>query len=147
MEPFEQDELSDRELDDLLRTWESPAAPARLRAAVFPETARPWWQRLWHTSIRIPVPVGLAFAAMAMVAIWRWPAAAPRVVTKTERVEVPVIQERIVDRSVYQSLGDAVKAADAANRDRILEQQTDVHKLRPVAELRPVIIRRENVQN
>jgi len=133
MEPFEQDELSDRELDDLLRKWESPAAPARLRAAVFPETARPWWQHLWHTSIRIPVPAGLAFAAMCAMAIWRWPAPAPRVVTKTERVEVPVIQERIVNRTVY--------------RDRIPEQQTDNHKLRPVAELRPVIIRRENVQN
>jgi hypothetical protein len=55
------------------------------------------------------------------------------VVTKTVRVEVPVIQERVVTRTVY--------------RNRVPEQQADVHKLWPVSELRPVIIRRENVQN
>jgi len=133
MEPFEQDELSDRELDDLLRKWESPAAPARLRMALFPETAQPWWRRWWRTSIRIPVPVGLAFALVVAMEIWRWPAPAPRVVTRTERVEVPVVQERVVERTVF--------------RDRAPEKQSDVQKLRPVAELRPVIIRRENVQN
>ncbi len=137
MEPFEHDELSDGELDELLRKWESPVPPARLRAAVFPGAADSGWRRLWHASIRIPLPAGLAIAvAMAMVvalAIRRWPAPAPGVVTKVERVEVPVIQERIVTRVVY--------------RDRVTGQQVDVHKLRPVAELRPVIIRRENVQN
>jgi hypothetical protein len=138
MEPFEQDELSDRELDDLLRKWESPAAPARLRAAVFPETARPWWHRLWHASIRIPVPVGFALSIAVALAISRWPApapgvTAPRAVTKTERVEVPVIQERVVTRIVY--------------RDRVPGQAIDAQRLRPVAELRPVIIRRENVPN
>ncbi len=133
MEPFERDELSDGELDELLRKWEAPAAPARLRAAVFPETARPWWQRLWQGSIRIPVPAGVVLALLAAVAIWRWPAPAPKVVTKTERLEVPVIQERVVNRIVY--------------RDRVPERQVDVQKLRPVTELRPVIIRRENAQN
>ena len=132
MEPFEKDELSDRELDDLLGQWESPAAPARLRAAVFPETARPWWQRLWHTSIRIPLPAALALAAAVALAVGRWPAAAPAA-ARIERVEVPVIQERVVTRTVY--------------RDVAAKQPADVQKLRPVAELRPVIIRRENARN
>jgi hypothetical protein len=133
MEPFEKDELSDRELDDLLRKWESPAAPARLRAAIFPETPEPWWRRLWRSSIRIPAPVALAIALVVGLAIWRRPAPAPVVATKTVRVEVPVIQERVATRIVY--------------RDRTPSQTMDVHRLRPVAELRPVIIRRENVQN
>ena len=50
MEPFEKDELSDQELDGLLREWTAPAAPARLRAAVF-GPPRPRWQRLWRASI------------------------------------------------------------------------------------------------
>jgi hypothetical protein len=143
-EPFEQDKLSDGELDDLLRKWESPAAPARLRAAVFPRRAGPWWQRLWHASIRIPMPAGLAVAMVLAVAIWRWPAArmgmtASRVVTKIERVEVPVIRERIVTRTV--------SLTNTGCRDRVPQQQKNVQILRPVAELRPVIIRRENVRN
>jgi hypothetical protein len=144
MEPFEHDELSDGELDELLRKWESPVAPARLRAAVFPGAATSRWRRLWHASIRIPVPAGLAMAlAIAMVvalAIGRRPAQATGLVTKIERVEVPVIQERVITRIVYR---DRV----AAQQMGVATQQMDVQKLRPVAELRPVIIRRENVQN
>jgi hypothetical protein len=137
MEPFEKDELSNGELDDLLRKWESPAPPARLRSAVFPETAHSAWRRLWHASIRIPAPAAFALATVMALAIWRWPVArpgtAPVAVTKTVRVEVPVIQERIVTKVIY--------------RDRVTKQPIDVQKLRPVAELRPVIIRRENVRN
>jgi len=52
---------------------------------------------------------------------WPRPAAAPRVVIRTERVEVPVVEERVVTRTVY--------------RDR------PAAKWQPVAELRPRIIR------
>ena len=55
MEPFEKDELTDRELDGMLAHWKSPSAPARLKAAVFGERRLPWWRRLWSASIRVPV--------------------------------------------------------------------------------------------
>jgi hypothetical protein len=129
MEPFEKDELTDRELDGMLPQWKAPSAPARLKAAVFGERRAPWWRRLWSASIRVPVPVACALAvlmAVAMVAIMRpAPLPAPRVVVRTERVEVPVVQERIVYR-------DRPVVADAA--------------WRPVRELRPRIIKGSDAQ-
>jgi len=117
MQPSEKDELSDQELNDLLLSWKEPTAPARLRAAVFPEASRPSWQSLWRASIRVPVPVAACLAIMLALAAWRWfTPVAPRVVVKPERVDVPV-------------------------------QAMDVHALRPVAELRPRIIRGGNGQN
>src|SRR5580698_652125 len=103
MEPFEKDELQDRELDGLLQQWRAPQAPARLRQAVFPMPSRPWWLRVWTASIRVPLPVACALLlALALgVSLWLRPLPAPRTVIKTERVEVPVIQERVVTRTVY----------------------------------------------
>src|SRR5262249_9715263 len=119
MEPFEKDELTDRELDGMLAQWKAPSAPARLKAAVFGERRAPWWRRLWSGSIRVPVPVACALAvlmAIAAAAMMR----APRVEVRTVRVEVPVVQERIV----YQ--------------DRPVVTETT---WRPVRELQPRIIR------
>jgi hypothetical protein len=98
MEPFEEHELSDRELDALLPEWKAPAAPARLRAAVFPKAARPWWRNLWRASIRIPVPVAFGVLLLLAAGLWRSPA---RVITPDRRVEVrPVaeLQPRIIRR-------------------------------------------------
>jgi hypothetical protein len=129
MEPFEQDELSEQELNGLLREWKAPEAPARLRAAVFSGPPRPWWQRLWRTSIHIPVPVACCLVLLLAVAAWRGSSRpAPRVIVRTERVEIPVVQDRVVTKTVY--------------RDRLPSNQ-----LQPVAELRPRIIRRGHVQN
>jgi len=124
MEPFEKDELSDRELNNLLPQWKAPDAPARLRGAVFPESRRPWWRRLWTASIRVPLPVACALLALLAFALGRLSRTPPppRVVVKTERVEVPVVQERIVTRTVY-------RAPDAV-------------AWRPVRELQPRILRR-----
>lgn len=107
MEPFEERELSDRELDALLPQWEAPTAPARLRAAVFPETARPlwkkpWWKNLWRASIRIPVPVAICLAVLLAAACWQWSArVADRAVVRNRQPEVqPVaeLQPRIIRR-------------------------------------------------
>jgi hypothetical protein len=134
MEPSENDRLTDRELDSLLQQWNAPSAPARLRAALFPGTSRRWWQRLWHVSIRVPVPVAACLAIAFGLAAWRWSMPAhPQVVVKTERVEVPVTKERVVTKTVY--------------RDRCATQGLDIQALQPVAELRPRIIRRRNVEN
>src|SRR5580658_10594188 len=104
MEPFEKDELQDGELDGMLQQWRAPRAPERLRQAIFPAPARPWWSRLWTTSIRVPLPVACALLMALALGVWLWPRPVPalRTVVKTERVEVPVIQERVITRTVYR---------------------------------------------
>jgi len=129
MEPFEPDELSDRELDGLLEQWSVPEAPARLRAAIFPETARPKWLRWWWASLRIPVPVACAVGLGLAFGVWLGSKPAPpRVVTRTVRVEIPVQipKEVAVSKTVYRC--DPQRAAAAL-------------RLRPVTELQPKIIR------
>jgi hypothetical protein len=133
MEPLEHDELSQSELTGMLQEWEAPEAPARLRAAVFPHADAPWWRRLWHASIRVPLPVACALAALAGVLALRVPKPpAPTVVVRTERVQVPVERERIVTRYIYRQ---------APSHGLTFQE------LRPVAELRPRIIRRNDAQN
>src|SRR6187399_211776 len=51
--------LNDKELNQLLRQWEAPAAPANLRIPVGP-SRRSVWKWLLSGSIPVPVPVGLA---------------------------------------------------------------------------------------
>jgi hypothetical protein len=68
MEPFEKDELKDRELDGMLRQWRSREVPARLREAVFPRPSRPWWRGMWTTSIRVPVPLMCALVLALVLA-------------------------------------------------------------------------------
>lgn len=53
--------LRDDELNQLLRRWEAPAAPASLRARL-PRQSR--WGWLLTGSIRIPVPVAAAAAML-----------------------------------------------------------------------------------
>lgn len=64
----ENDELSDQELDAMLPAWKAPVAPARLRAAVFPEARTRWWS----LSVRVPLPVAVCFAVLLALAAWRW---------------------------------------------------------------------------
>jgi hypothetical protein len=133
MEPLENRELNDRDLDVLLREWKTPSVPARLRERVFGEPDRPWWRKIWSASIRIPAPVAVCLALALALGAWRWIAPAPaRVVTKTERVEVPVVTERVI--TLYRERPAAIKA-------------TAVPVLRPVTELRPRIIRNRNEEN
>jgi hypothetical protein len=132
MEPFEKDELQDRALDSMLQQWRVPRAPERLRQAIFPASARAWWSRLWTTSIRVPLPVACALLMALALGVWLWPRPVPalRTVVKTERVEVPVIQERVITRTVY--------------RDRKVQFPLAWY---PVTELRPRIVRSGNDQN
>jgi hypothetical protein len=60
--------LDENELNQLLRQWEAPEAPARLERRVFPEK-RPWFWWLLTGSIRIPVPAVVGATVIA-VAIW-----------------------------------------------------------------------------
>jgi hypothetical protein len=117
MQPFDNEELTDRELDSVLPEWKAPVAPAQLRAALFPEVPRPWWRRLWTGSIRVPVPVACLLAVVLVLAAWRW--LTPRT----------IYRDRLVPGTAIAGVG-----ADASN-------------LIPVTELRPRIIRSANAQN
>jgi hypothetical protein len=139
MEPFEKDELSEVQLDRLLREWNAPIAPARLRASLFPESGAPWWRRFWTLSIPVRLPVACVLLLLIAAAAW-WRGAVPRVpqiVVKTERVEIPVIQERVITKYVYKKESAAQSAVPGF----------DIHGLKPVAELRPRIIRSGNAKN
>ncbi len=136
MEPFEKDELTESELDRLLEGWTAPEASARLRAAIFPEPSASWWKRLWMGSVRIPVPLACLLLLATSVAVWRAAKPpVPQIVVKTERVEVPVVQERIVTKLVTKYVG------------RKEPSGFNIHGLKPVAELRPRIIRSGDAKN
>ena len=59
--------LDDKELNQLLRKWEAPAAPAGMR---IPRTSRQsLWKQLWSGGIRVPIPVGAAII-FGVIAFW-----------------------------------------------------------------------------
>lgn len=110
---------ADAELTALLRAWDAPPASDGARArllADFRATVRPapLWRRALAAHVRVPLPV----AACAVVALllsplafgarpWKKYAASSASASESataERVrvvEVPVIQERVVTRTVY----------------------------------------------
>ena len=129
---------ADAELTTLLRAWEAPPQSRGARArllADFRASARraPFWRRALRAEVRVPLPVA-ACAALALLLTplalgarpWRRDAP-PQSATQTapaERVrvvEVPVIQERVVTRTVYvekkergRESGVSSKPADGA---------------------------------
>ena len=121
MEPFERDELTDQELDHLLHEWKAPAAPVRIRSAVFAGAPESWWTQFWKRSIRVPLPAAIAIVLALIFAVWRWP------ITIGSHA-VPAIQ------------GPGTPDEVPANRRRPAAQ--DREQLRPVMELKPVIIGR-----
>ena len=110
------DFTADAELTALLREWEAPPpshdARARLladfRAGVAPV---PLWRRALTSQIRVPLPVA-ACAALALVltplafGARAWTKSTPRTAgaeaaPAVRVVEVPVVRERVVTRTVY----------------------------------------------
>ena len=74
----------DPKLSELLKEWQVPGAPPSLDARVLARRER-WWSFLLTGSIRVPVPVGVAIAAILLamsVALVRQPA--------VKRAESPV---------------------------------------------------------
>jgi hypothetical protein len=131
--PFKDDELSEQELDALLPEWKAPRPPVHMRASIFPAMSRRRWRDAWRFSVRIPLPVAVAAGLVLVLAISRRSfVAEPRVIVRTERVEVPVYKDRAVPTIVYRDR--IVRAAPAP-------QGPDSHRLLPVSELRPIIIR------
>jgi hypothetical protein len=58
--------LNDKELNQLLRKWEAPNAPASMRLSAG-RSRQSLWKWLWSGRIHVPVPVGvgLVFAVVA----------------------------------------------------------------------------------
>lgn len=56
----------DPKLSELLKEWRVPGAPPSLDARVLARRDR-WWSFLLTGSIRVPVPVGMALAALLLV--------------------------------------------------------------------------------
>jgi len=132
----------DRELRSLLREWQVPSIPSSLEERVL-AVRRPWWRFLLNGYIRVPVPLACCIALLLTAAeVWRWtrptPAAVTHVVVKTERVEVPVVRERVITKLVYKNRPPAVETP---------ERGLTFRQLRPVVELRPRIIRGGHDQN
>jgi hypothetical protein len=134
MEPFDREELSQQELDDLLQEWRALAPSPHLRAALFPEGRRPWWRRIWTVSIRLPLPVACCLGLLLAAALWRTvqpapPASKPTVVAPAGRRE------------------DAVEPDRTAASKLAAAHGLTFNELKPVDELRPRIIRRKNAKN
>jgi hypothetical protein len=128
------------ELRSLLREWQAPLIPSSLERRVL--TARKsGWRFFLHGFIRVPVPVACCIVTLLAVAeVWRWtrPAVMPTVLVKTERVEVPVLRERVVTKVIYKNRTATANAPNHA---------LTFHQLRPVAVLQPRIIRGRHDQN
>ena len=63
--------MNDHELNELLRQWKAPAAPASLEENLFVRRERDsWWRWLLHGSIRFPVPVAVAILAILIVSVY-----------------------------------------------------------------------------
>ena len=131
MEPNE-----DRELRDLLKEWQAPPFPSALEQRVF--GGRNLW---WRASVRLPAPIACCLALLMTALLWQAAQSSkplpPRVVIRTERVEVPVLRERIVTKIVLK------------NRPLVplRQRQLTFTELRPVPELRLKIVRQQDAKN
>jgi hypothetical protein len=111
-----EDSPADAELTALLHAWEAPPPGANARAQLLADfrasvPVAPLWRRALAAELRVPLPVA-ACAALALIASLfalgarGWARTAPSV-SKAEAapevkvVEVPVVQERVVTRTVY----------------------------------------------
>ena len=105
------------DLNELLKSWEVPEVPNSLNRHVLSDYRQhvnrvPFWKKIFTSSVRIPMPLVLAQAALLLVAgaflfslfVKQKPAVAPTVVAqnpKAQIIEVPVVQEKIVTKIVY----------------------------------------------
>ncbi len=112
-----EDFSADAELTALLRTWDAPSQDADARGrllADFRASVRtvPLWRRALKAQVRVPLPVA---ACMGLVLLGSLYVLGARSTTRVEPsaaqaeaatpavrvVEVPVVQERVVTRTVY----------------------------------------------
>jgi hypothetical protein len=114
-----EDFAADPELTALLRAWDAPPQDTHARARMLADfRARrhraPLWRRVFAVELRVPLPVATCAALALLVSFfalgtraWTHNAVAPPESAKTEAqpvvkvVEVPVVEERVVTRTVY----------------------------------------------
>ena len=58
--------IDDPKLSGLLKEWQLPGAPPSLDARIL-SARKTWWSFLLSGSIRVPVPVGIAVAALLLM--------------------------------------------------------------------------------
>ena len=138
-------ETDDRELDGLLKKWEAPSVPPSLKRNLLHQYRhrRRWnLRRLFTGSLQVPVPVailaGLAILGLSAVAIMPKtpiPPPPPQIIANV--VKVPIIQQKVVTRTVYRERSAAVPAPGGFN----------LRDFQPVACFVPRIIRSGQYEN
>lgn len=113
-----EDFAADAELSALLRAWEAPPHDAGARARLLADfrasvERAPLWRRALAAQVRVPLPLAacLGLILLGSLYVLGTRAAPAHVETKTARaeaqpaavryVEVPVVEERVVTRTVY----------------------------------------------
>jgi len=109
----DRNELFDEELRSVLRRWQAPEAPPSLDRRVASSFSAQrlksaLWRRILTATVAVPMPVAAAVALLfigAGVFAVRNPRPAPaptaEPVIKTRTVEIPVVREKVVTRTVY----------------------------------------------
>jgi hypothetical protein len=155
----------DPELHNLLKEWQAPAPSASMENRVL-SSRRSWIHLLLSGYVRVPIPVAACLVVAIAAGGWRLSRPvvppAPKIVVKSERVEVPVIRERVVTKLVYR---DRPAPLPENDHSLTLDKQplSNTHflnaglpkgdhvltfdELRPVTELRPTVIRSGSAQN
>ena len=86
-------------LKERLRAAQQP----RVEPGQYQADRRPWFTRIFFSSIRVPVPVGLALILGFSFLIFKIRVTAePSIVHVPVEVEVPVTHERTIERIVYR---------------------------------------------
>jgi hypothetical protein len=91
--------MTDDELRSMLRTWQAPPAPERLRARIF---RRRWTLFRWLLSGEIRVPVPVALAALCLLLFVTYRAVRPPAASLSDFEQVRQFQPRIV-RTAHES--------------------------------------------
>jgi hypothetical protein len=98
--------LNDHELNELLREWQAPPAPAGLKPPKEPRSS--WWRWLLNGTVRVPVPAGILTVVILALSVY-WAVTARQVVEKPPQTvrfadfqPVKQLQPRII-RSGYES--------------------------------------------
>lgn len=135
-------EPCERELKSLLDAWDAPAASRTLDEKVFASFRTgfqrvPFWKRVFITQVRLPIPVAAVLILLAGALGWVVAGTAKTSgvqvkdqtpIIQTKVVEVPVIQEKIVTRTVYVNRHERLPEAKnllAANHGVNSKKQTD----------------------
>ena len=126
-----EDFSADAELTALLRTWEVPARDAGSRARLLADfrasvQRAPLWRRALTAQVRVPLPVAACAGLLLLGSLYVFATAArvePRAAHAEARheavrvVEVPVVQERVVTRTVYVEKKERGAARVVSTRD------------------------------